>query len=91
MLTLFYKSGKGGSGRLGQAHRAEAASRSWELEKHLSCTFPVLPTPSPATPHTPSPSLGHKRLNEFPEFQSFLDFVFNESCGTVAATATTAA
>lgn len=66
-------------GKLRQAHRAEAASRSWELEKHLSCTFPVLPTPC-----SPLPLLGHKRLNEFPEFQSFSDFVFNESCGTVS-------
>lgn len=32
----------------------------------------------------PLPSLWHKRLNEFPEFQSFSDFVFNESCGTVS-------
>lgn len=47
-------------GKLRQAHRAEAASRSWELEKHLSCTFPVLPTPSPRC--------GISVLTSFPNF-----------------------
>lgn len=52
-------------GTLRQAHKAEAASRSWELEKHLSCTFPVLPT---LCSPLPFPRWGISVLTSFPNF-----------------------
>lgn len=47
------------------------------LKLYFSCfTYPS------HSPRLPLLSLWHKRLNEFPEFHSFSDFVFNESCGS---------
>lgn len=73
MLTLF---SKGAGTQSGSGKPKLGAGKALKL--YFSC-FTYHPSAPP-----PLSSLGHKRLYEFPEFQSFSDFVFNESCGTVS-------
>lgn len=74
MLTLFSKGQAVAGTQSGSGKPKLGAGKALKL--YFSCfTYP---------PPPPLSSLGHKRLNEFPEFQSFSDFVFNESCGTVS-------
>lgn len=77
MLTLFSK------GQAAAGTQSGSGKPKLGAGKALKLYFSCFTYPPPLLPH-PLSSLGHKRLNEFPEFQSFSDFVFNESCGTVS-------